>query len=171
MAEESTTGTSTSAASAAAPATGAATGMPEGMGDAGKKALQEERAGRAEAERTAAETRRQLEQLQAELQGFRDRDKTEAEKLTDRATAAERTAADAAAALLKYQIAAEKNLPASLAGRLQGGTREELAADADGLLKLLATQQTAPSFDGGVRQTPPAPTDMNSMIRRQAGMG
>lgn len=169
---EDTTGTTAPAAPAAAPATGTTEPViPAGMGDAGKKALQEERAARGEAEKAAAEARRQFDQVAVELQQFRDRDKTEAEKLTDRATTAEKAAAEAATSLLKYQVAAEKNLPAQLAARLQGATKDDLLKDADNLLTLLATQQqaAAPSFDGGVRTTATAPIDMNTLIRQKAG--
>jgi hypothetical protein len=164
MAEENTTpeGEETATDSETPDNTGS---QPEGgLGDAGKKALQEER-------RKARAAERQLSELQQRLKEYEDRDKTEAQKLAEARTAAEQRAAAAEQQLLRFKIAAEKKLPANLAGRLQGSTEEEMAADADSLLELLAAQRpSTPSFDGGVRQTA-RPTDMNSLIRQQAGLG
>jgi hypothetical protein len=167
--------TSTDGTTAAASATGttqpARETFPDGLGDAGKRALTEEREARRAAERAATERQSQLDATLAELQQFRDRDKTEAERLTERTTAAEAKAATATTGLLKYEVASDKKLPLSFAARLQGSTREELAADADKLVAELRQQGqlAAPSFDGGVRMTAPAPTDMNALIRRAAG--
>lgn len=124
-----------------------------------------------EVQRALHKANKEAETLRLKLKEFEDRDKTEAERLADRAATAEKAAADAAASLLKYQVAAEKNLPAQLAARLQGATKDELAADADALIKLLGSQVAAPSFDGGVRTAGPAPTDMNALIRQKAGLG
>jgi len=124
-----------------------------------------------EVQRALHKANKEAEGLRLKLKEFEDRDKTEAERLAERATTAEATAATAQSQLLKYQVAADKQLSPTLAARLQGSTREELAADADALLADLGRQQqvTAPSFDGGVRTTGPQPTDMNSLIRRAAG--
>lgn len=135
----------------------------ESLGDAGKKALQEER-------RKARAAERQLADLQKRLQEFEDRDKTEAQKLAEAKTAAEQKAAQAEQELMRYRVAAAKRLPAELAARLRGSTEEEMAEDADALLSLLGTQRQTPSYDGGVRTTA-RPTDMNSLIRQQAGLG
>lgn len=57
--------------------------------------------------------------------------------------------------LLVRQVAAEKGLPPALAGRLQGQTAEELAADADQLLALVTPASPPPQkmpvdpFQGG----------------------
>jgi len=166
-----TAATSATPGAATAPAATAGDALPEGLGEAGKKALTSEREARREAERLATEAKRQFDQAAAELQQLRDRDKTEAEKLADRAAAAEKTAATAQSQLLRYEVAAEKNLPPALAARLQGDSKDELLKDADNLLALLAAQQQAatPSFDGGVRTTGAQPVDMNTLIRQKAG--
>lgn len=168
MAEESTSTPEGSEGAATAPETPETDrSEPEtGLGEAGKKALQEER-------RKARTAEKQLGELQRKLQEFEDRDKTEAQKLAERATAAERNAADAQGRLLRYEVAAAKNLPPTLAVRLQGSTKDELEADADTLLEELGRQQRAatPSYDGGVRQSAPQTTDMNSLIRQAAGRG
>ena len=142
-----------------------------GLGEAGQKALTAERKRAATAERTAKAQQKQIDDLTKQLQGFQDRDKTETQRLTEAAQAAEATAASATAKLLRYEVAAKKKLPAEWAARLQGATAEELEADADQLLEALGTQQQrqAPSYDGGVRKTAAAPTDMNALIRRAAG--
>jgi len=63
-------------------------GGDDDLGDAGKKALDAERSARRDAEK-------QLKELRDELQGLKDKDKGDAEKLTDRITAAEKRADDA----------------------------------------------------------------------------
>lgn len=129
--------------------------LPEGV----RNVLKAARA----AERAAIRAQRAAEARVAEFEG---RDKTETQKLADRATAAEKAAADAGTKLLRFQVAADKKLPASLAARLQGSTVEELAADADELLKLLPNGGGV-SFDGGARTTADKPADMNDWIRNR----
>ncbi len=63
------------------PATGTAE-QPDDLGEAGKKAIAAERAAKKAAEK-------QLNELQKRLAEFEDRDKTEAQKLAERAAAAE----------------------------------------------------------------------------------
>jgi hypothetical protein len=164
MADENTSTTEgeETATASGAPETPAAQ-PDEGLGDAGKKALQEER-------RKARAAEKQLGDLQKRLQEYEDRDKTETQKLTEAKAAAEREAASARQELMRYRVAASKKLPAELAGRLRGDTEEEMAADANSLLEVLGQRQT-PSYDGGVRKPAPAPTDMNTLIRQKAGLG
>lgn len=140
------------------------------LGEGGQKALAAERKARAAAEKTANAAAKERDKLAAQLQEIADRDKTEAQKLAERAQTAESEAATARQELLRYRVAAKKQLPASLAARLQGSTEEEMAADADALLEVLGQRQT-PSYDGGVRKPAPAPTDMNALIRQKAGLG
>ncbi|MET9550540.1 hypothetical protein ABZY36_35345 [Streptomyces sp. NPDC006627] len=165
MAEEITTAEDEETATAPETPDASRAHSDEVLGDAGKKALQEER-------RKARTAEKQLSELQKRLQEFEDRDKTEAQKLTERAAAAEKSAADAQTELMRYRVAADKKLPAELAARLRGGTPEEMAADADELLALLDAQQQrqTPNYDGGVRQTA-RPTSMNDLIRQTAGRG
>jgi hypothetical protein len=142
------------------------------LSDAGKKALSEERKARSAAERSARAAQKQLDDMAKRLKEFEDRDKSEAEKLAERAAAAEKQAESATARLLRFEVAAAKKLPPGFAARLQGSTKEELEADAEALLKDLGEQQqrTTPSYDGGVRQTAKT-TDMNALIRQTAGRG
>lgn len=123
-----------------------------------------------EVERALKKANKEAETLRLKLKEFEDRDKTEAQKLAERASAAEGEAATAKQELMRYRIAAKKKLPAELADRLHGATEEEMAEDADKLLEVFG-QRSTPSYDGGVRKPAPAPTDMNALIRSKAGLG
>ncbi|MEU4967782.1 hypothetical protein [Streptomyces smyrnaeus] len=142
------------------------------LGEGGKKALSEERAAKRQAQRAATAAQKQLEELTAKLQEYEDAKKSDLDKLSERATSAEQRAETAQAELMRYRVARDKKIPAEWVDRLRGSTQEDLEADADSLLEALAEQQRrrTPSYDGGVRQTA-KPTDMNSLIRHQAGMG
>lgn len=90
------------------------------------------------AERTAAkEARERADALAAEVQTYKDRDKTEQERLEERATTAEGRAEKSEAKLLRFEVATKKKLPLELADRLQGKNKTELEADADRLLELV----------------------------------
>jgi hypothetical protein len=85
---------------------------------------------------------------------YEDAQKSETDKLSDRATAAEERALSAERKL----AAIEAGLPVSMADRLRGGTPEELKADADALKAALAENKPeggatppAGSLDGGAR--------------------
>lgn len=105
----------------------------EPLGDAGKAALDKERAARKEAEKELAKFRK-AEQDRA------DADKSEAEK---RAAAEERaTAAELRA--LRLEVAHGKGLTPGQSKRLVGSTREELEADADEILRDFPTGPKAP---------------------------
>lgn len=68
---------------------------------------------------------------------------------------------------LRLRVALEKKLPPELIDRLRGGTKAEVEADADALLKLVKPAD-ATDFDNGVR-TAADGGDMNQMIRQAAG--
>ncbi|HMG49389.1 MAG TPA: hypothetical protein VK597_02270 [Inquilinus sp.] len=124
-----------------------------------------------EVERALKKANKEAETLRLKLKDIEDRDKTEAQKLAERASTAESEVEKARTKLLRYEVAAKKNLPPTLAARLQGSTKEELEADAEVLLKEFGTQaqRQTPSYDGGVRKPAPATNDMNALIRRAAG--
>ena len=85
----------------------------------------------------ADRARAKIAKANAEAKALRERAKTAEQK----AASAEDTArenADLKAQLLRAQVALEVGLPPALASRLQGGTREEIVADADALIKLVA---------------------------------
>lgn len=172
MAEENGTTPDVTDDTGSATDTGQQDDVTAGLGEAGQKALAAERKARTAAERAAKAHQKQIDDLSRQLQEFQDRDKTEAQRLTDAKSAAEQRAASAEQQLLRFKVAAAKNLPANLAARLQGSTEEEMTADAESLLEILGAQQqrSTPSYDGGVRKSA-RPTSMNDLIRQQAGLG
>ena len=84
----------------------------------------------------AARYRKEAHEAKAQVQEHEDRDKTELEKLTGKVTKAERERDDAKANLLRFEVAAEKQVPADALDLLVGNTREELEARADRILEL-----------------------------------
>lgn len=107
-------------------------------------------------------SREYVESLRAEAakhrtraQELEDANKSDLEKAQTKAQRAEQAKADAEAKLLRYEIAAEKEVPADALDFLTGNTREELEAKADRLLELVKSrndQKQEPSFDGGARE-------------------
>jgi hypothetical protein len=128
-------------------------GLPEGV----KKAL-------AAARKDAREAERARKALEAEVNGYKERDLTEQQKLEQRATAAERAAQDANRELLRIKVArATDGLTADDADLITGDTEEEMTARAVKLAERLGGGAT--NFDGGPRTTTSAPQDMNALIR------
>jgi small-conductance mechanosensitive channel len=134
------------------------TSTTDTLGPAGEAALKAER-------QRARQLERDLKAAANKLKAFEDRDKTAAQLLEERAANAEKAAADAQTQLVRYRVAAEKGLPAELAGRLQGANEKELAADADKLLALIAGKPGTTQFNGGPRKTAEGKPDMNALIR------
>lgn len=87
-----------------------------------------------EVKRALSKANKEAETLRLKLKEYEDRDKTELERLTERAEAAERAVAETEVRALRLEVAAEKGLTPAQAKRLVGSTREELVADADELL-------------------------------------
>lgn len=135
---------------------GAGDGSDGTLGDAGKKALEQERAARRDAEKTAREA-------QARLRAIEDQGKSDGEKLTE----AEQRAQKAENRLARVNAAIKKKLPLDLADRLIGDTSEELERDAERLAKQL-TPANGGGFDQGARGGG-QPQDMDAQIRRAAG--
>jgi len=124
--------------------------------DAVRNALTAERAKAKQAEARA-------KAAEAKVKAFEDRDKTEQQKLAERAEQAEKAAADAQVRLLRLTVGAQKGLVAALAERLQGTTEEEMAADADRLLEAVKPGRPDPTslgghLNGGARGTEATPT-------------
>lgn len=155
-------------------------GSTAGLGVAGKKALDAERRARKAAERTSADAQKRLDDLNKRIQEFEDQGKSDLDKLQGRAEAAakerdeaRREADVSRIELMKFRVARDKKLPAEWIDRLRGSSKGELEDDADALLAVLKEQEKrrTPSYDGGVRQPANTKTDMNSLIRRKAGLG
>ena len=96
---------------------------------------------------------KEAETLRLKLKEYEDRDKTEQQRLEERAAAAERAAAERESQLLRYQVGTAAGLPADLIDRLRGDTIEDLTADAEKLLNLVPAPQTrtAGAIDQGPR--------------------
>jgi len=78
---------------------------------------------------------RELEPLASKAKELEDAGRTELEKLTARAEAAERNATDNQARAMRLEVAFEKGLTPAQAKRLVGSTRDELEADAEEILR------------------------------------
>lgn len=103
--------------------------------------------------REAAASRTRAQEAEGRLQEIADRDKTEQQKLAERAEAAEKAAAETAERLARFEVAADKGLEPKYT-ELLTGSREEMEAKADLLLEALKPPPVDPAaFDGGVRTT------------------
>jgi hypothetical protein len=78
---------------------------------------------------------RELEPLASKAKELEEAGRSDLEKLTARAETAERTAAETEARALRLEVAFEKGLTPAQAKRLVGGSREELEADAEEILR------------------------------------
>jgi len=150
------------------------------LGPAGEKALDEWK-------RRARAAERESRSHAARLQELEDRDKSEVQKATEKATAAEQRAAAMAQRAAKAEVralaAATFADPSDAAAFLDLGEFVDDTGDIDskGIEKALADllkrkphlgkEAAPPSFDGGARTTAGAPTDMNALIRSKAGLG
>lgn len=87
-----------------------------------------------------------LEPLEAAAKAAEEANKTELQRAQEAATAAQKDAQEARLALLRRDVANRdgKVLPAGLADRLRGNTKEELEADADALLATFPQAPAAP---------------------------
>lgn len=114
--------------------------VAEGLGEGGKKALSAEREARKAAEKTAAELKAKLDEIeQANL--------SDLEKAQQAATAAQERLAEIESKALRQKVAIEKGVPAKWVDRLRGSTEEELAADADLILADIQQSPTTPKPD------------------------
>lgn len=102
-----------------------------------------------------AQARKARQDLEAKLNEYEERDKSELEKLTGKITKAEGRADAAEAKLLRYAVAQEKEVPAKLVPLLTASTREDLESQADLILE--NAKPASPDFDGGARETAPEP--------------
>lgn len=115
---------------------------PEALGDAGKKALDEERKARRDAEKKAKD-------LEDRLQAIEDKDKSEVEVLTEQVATLTKERDSAVSKADRLEVAVIKSLDedqsrriTSAAKRLTGTTRDELEADADEFLTAFAPSAT-----------------------------
>ena len=119
---------------------------------------------------------REVEPLAAKARELEESQKTEAQRLTERAEQAERRLPELELSAIRYEIALDKGLTKSQAKRLVGSNREELEADAEELLADLgggATRVDPPRTPREALRPGATPAgsadapDMNQRIRRQ----
>lgn len=113
---------------------------------------------RAKENKTAAERLTALEESQ----------KTEQQKLADRATAAEKAAAEAQHDLMRLRVITETGLPADLHEFVTGADEDELRVKATKLKAQFGAEQRTVDVGLGSRQSAAPVSDMNALIRQQA---
>lgn len=108
-----------------------------------------------------------------ELAKIKDAQKSEIERAQEAATAAQKQAEEANLRALRYEVGVAAGLPAEAIGRLQGATKEELAADAEALKKLVtpgtppapSTRPQSALVSGSVSPQNQTPQDPNAWLR------
>ena len=85
-----------------------------------------------------------------EYQKLHAAEKERADKLAADLAAMQAQVKEQQLAVLRHKVASEKALPAALIDRLRGETLEEIAADADELLKAIP-RPNAPNLNGGAQ--------------------
>jgi chromosome segregation ATPase len=83
----------------------------------------------------------------SKLKAASDSSKSEMDKVTEQIAQLEKRAADAERKALVAEVAQDKKLPAAIANRLTGSTKEELEADADELIEALGLGKNDPKPD------------------------
>lgn len=132
---------------------------------------------KAEAEKWQAMSRETEKKARAgadavkKLAALEESQKTEAQKVADRATEAESRATAAEMALARYRVAVAKGVPAELVDRLRGETEDEMSKDADKLMALVKPAGPKPDPSQGTRANGAASADMNTLLRAAAGRG
>lgn len=109
---------------------------------------------------------KEAEKLRLKLKEFEDKDKSEADKLVEARTIAEKERDALKREALQLRVGMAKKLPLEVAERLRGDTEEEMSADADRLAALLKPGAPSGSVDGGNTGKPPGTEkDMNALLR------
>lgn len=110
----------------------------------------------------------ELKAKAAKFDEAEEANKSELDKALARADKAETELEAARLDALRSRVAAAKNLPAELAGRLTGTTEEELEADADTLAELLRPKQEGTATGGHLNFSSSAASgDTNEVVARQ----
>ena len=155
--EEPATGDPEPSTPPASPPPAAPQPDPPAMGDAGKRAIEAERAARKALERELNELRPLAEEARKAAEGRKTAEEKLTEKLTaltGRATSAELQLAQLRAAMASAPAGMDFADIEELAGRLRGTTPEELAADATALFGRLAPPAPPPTPPAGPGQRP-----------------
>jgi hypothetical protein len=104
-----------------------------------------------------ARWRKEAQEAKAKAEEYENANASEIEKANKRAERAEQEAAANRAALTRYEVANEKQVPPEAVDLLTGTTREELEAQADKILTFAKASAPVPEFDGGAREPAPEP--------------
>lgn len=123
---------------------------------------------------------KEAEQARLRIKEFEDRDKSDQDRLAEKASELEGKLTTAEANAARFEIALEKGLTKNQAKRLVGSTRDELEADADELLADLGvTPDEAPAHRSKERLKPGATPDAeptkspeelaDAVVKRQRG--
>lgn len=129
------------------------------------------------ASRLIGKLRQEIEELKplaTKAKELEDSKKSETQRLQERAESLEKQYAQAQNELLRLKVAAEKGLPPKLAARLTGTNIEELEADADELLNLVATKKPSASAGDtlvGTRTPPAAAPDADAIVDKLRAAG
>ena len=105
---------------------------------------------------------KELEPLAAKAKELEEAGRSDLEKLTARAETAERERSELEGRALRLEVAFEKGLTPAQAKRLVGGSREELEADADEILRDFPVKtdgRPRGNADLGPRATAPKPAE------------
>lgn len=144
----------------------------DGLAEAGKKAIAEERKQAREAQRRATE-------MEARLKEYEDRDKSEMQRITERAVAAEAERDAHRVDLTRFRLATRYGLSESDLRFLPAGSDEEmegLAKDLSDRLKAQAPTGTTPGPRPDLSQGPKGDLPLNgdpllNDIKRTLGIG
>lgn len=130
----------------------------DGLGEAGKKALEQERAARKELEKQLRELQQRdpMKQL-AEALGMKPAE-AKPDDLAAQVNELKQQFEQAQLRAMRLEVAAAKGLTPKQAARLQGSTREELEADADDLLATFGTASGAQQSQQSSGTPAPDPT-------------
>lgn len=133
--------------------------------DGGEKTIPYSRFKEVNDQRTALDARvKELETQAAALQQQAATFETTRKEIEGKISAADQARAVAEARALRLEVAASKGLPLTLADRLRGDKREEMEADAEGLLPLLKLGNPGVPPPGGA---PVAPLKIGEMSPAQ----
>ena len=146
------------------------TPTPADLGDAGKKALAQERAAR----KTAEERVKALEPFEAQIRKLEESSKSDLEKANEARAALEAKVSKMEADNLLASVAFSKGVPSAAIKFLSGTTQEELETSADELLALTTpgatpTNNTRPKeklMPGGVQPDNEESLDAGELAKR-----
>jgi membrane protein involved in colicin uptake len=142
--------------------------LPAELGDAGKRAIDAMKAERDQARREARANAEAAKQY-AE---FQESQKTEQQKVADRAAAAERERDEARAEGLRYKAAATHGISNDYFDLLGTGNEEEIAARAErigGLLKIAAENEQLKTELEALRAGKPVPAQQQPVEQLRPG--